>query len=133
MVKAAASCFSQAGPYLTTCTILVDGNRNGGCFEQNIDYEGDDLKITQTGVTATECRLLCQRTEDCKYFTHGKTVVHIDSNGRAQITDNQCFLKSGMGTRKTKYASAGFTSGAAFCPASNGTYVISSLFLCRCF
>ena len=116
---------------LTTCTILDDGNRNGGCFEQNMDYDGDDLKITQTGVTATECRLLCQRTEDCKYFTHGKSVVTI-VNGKVKITDNQCFLKWGMGTRTTKYEGAGFTSGAAFCPASNGTYVISSLFLCRC-
>ena len=33
-----------------------------------------------------------------------------------------------MGTRTTKLEGAGFTSGAAFCPASNGTYVISSLF-----
>ena len=124
---------------LTMCTTLDDGNRNGGCLEQNMDYDGDDLKttvrrkvVTQTGVTATECRVLCQRTEGCKYFTHGKSVVTIDSNSNVKITDNKCFLKWGMGTRKTKLEGLGFTSGAAFCPASNGTYVISSLFLCRC-
>ena len=119
---------------LTTFATLDDGNTDGGCLERNIDYAGDDLDeddypypVTKTGLTAWQCRLLCQETFGCKYFTHAKHLYNI-VNGKMTITDNKCHLKSGMGTRKTKLEGAGFTSGAAFCPASNGTYLISSLF-----
>ena len=70
-----------------------------GCFEENTDFYGADLKSISDFKPKNEvgCQMECQRDANCKYFTYAY---------------NRCLLKSKSSGRR-KYNGA--VSGARFC------------------
>ena len=63
-----------------------------GCFENNIDYTGHDVRFLQAA-SALECQELCLERTDCFYFTflHGSMSCALKSReaigGRSSLPD----------------------------------------------
>ena len=78
------------------------------CFEEYIDYKGNDIAKYTSVATPEDCQVKCQHNDKCKYWTYG------------HITENQywyaghCFLKNAKSNLGPK---AALTSGPRNCPS----------------
>ena len=79
------------------------------CYEENTDYEGDDLSDGQSYdvANAHDCQAKCHVRTDCLYWTY----LDISS---VHEWAGMCWLKSGKGSIK-KEGHDGFTSGPKYC------------------
>lgn len=76
---------------------------NRDCFEDNVDYYGNDLHLIfpETASSAKDCQDQCSRDSDCKVFTFNtRKIVH------------NCYLKRSDAGRRS---SSGRISGRASC------------------
>jgi len=79
------------------------------CFEEDTDYEGDDLSdnVIENVANANACQLLCHNRADCLFWTYLDINLTHDWAGR-------CWLKDGKGTIKNE-DHEGYTSGPKYC------------------
>lgn len=65
-------------------------NNEGKCFERDIEYFGNDIKNRWRN-SVSDCQLLCQRTEECMFFTFKHTPeecsLKTSDSGRANYSD----------------------------------------------
>ena len=79
------------------------------CFEEDTDYEGDDLSdnVIEKVANANACQLLCHNRADCLFWTYLDINLTHDWAGR-------CWLKDGKGTIRNE-GHEGYTSGPKYC------------------
>lgn len=86
---------------LSVLILSITYARSTDCFENGVDYFGDDIKSARTR-DATTCQKKCQETHGCRYWTWTRSAPK-----------NRCFMKDGQGTIKKKRRA---TSGPRECP-----------------
>ena len=88
---------------LLTITISKPVPALPDCFEDDVDYFGDDIKRARNIPDATTCQKKCQETRGCRYWTW---------TSKGFFLRNRCFMKDGQGTKKKK---GGAISGPREC------------------
>ena len=76
-----------------------------GCFEEEINYSGNDIATHSPVATPEDCQVLCQHNDKCKYWTYGHITEEFWYAGH-------CFLKNDKSNVGQK---AALTSGPRNC------------------
>ena len=75
------------------------------CYEENINYYGNDIGLTPGVATAENCQVKCQQNDQCLFWTYC-TLDWCKEN---------CFLKSGKSNVEPSSSSI---SGPRYCPGN---------------
>ena len=86
------------------------------CFEENINYNGNDIGISSGVATADDCQLKCKQEEQCLFWTYCTLGLCKDN----------CYLKSG---KSNVIPGPNQISGPKDCPGHKGLFFIPSILI----
>ena len=78
-----------------------------GCFEENVDYKGNDISSLDLILSEEQCQFKCQEIDNCKYWRH-----YPPTQG--------CWLKTKKENIKEE---SGGSSGPKFCNGKKNCYL----------